>query len=123
MVGSSIESTLPCIWLIFARDIRSLYLFAVVFGFSQGGTGTAQGPLAAELFGLKSYGSIFGVCGFCATVGGSIGPYLSGHLFDVTGGYQSAFILFLGISVIGLITSSALSPVKQKERPNMVKVG
>lgn len=105
---------LLCLMLL--KNAVGLFIFTALFGLGQGTVGTAQGPLAAELFGLKSYGSIFGVCGFCAVSGGAAGPIITGLLFDITGSYQAAFILWLALCIAGTICISLLTPVRGKER-------
>ncbi|UCD28970.1 MAG: MFS transporter, partial [Planctomycetota bacterium] len=40
-------------WLVPATEAWMLFLFAATFGFAQGGMGTAESPLVAEIFGLR----------------------------------------------------------------------
>lgn len=96
------------LWIQFAKELWMLYLFAVIFGFAYGGLVVLESPMTAELFGMKAHGAILGVVHFGATIGGAISPVLTGRLFDITGSYQSAFWLFAGFSVAGLILASLL---------------
>ena len=68
-------------------------------------------PLIAELFGLSSHGTLFGIIFFGGTVGGAIGPPLAGYIFDVTGSYQLAFIICAVAGVIALILALLLRPM------------
>jgi MFS family permease len=99
-------------WLVPAAEVWMLYLFAVVFGFAHGGMGASESPLVAGLFGLSSHGLIFGVVGLGFTIGAAIGPFLAGHFFDVTGSYQAAFLVCAAMSIIGLILTLFLTPMK-----------
>ena len=102
-------------WLLVAKELWMLYLFAVIYGFGYGGLSALISPIIAELFGLSSHGVIMGVViMFGGTGGMAIGPLLAGHIFDITGGYQSAFLMYAAISVIGLILVSRLRPVIRK---------
>lgn len=102
-------------WLLVAKELWMLYLFAVIYGFGYGGLSTLISPIIAELFGLSSHGVIMGVViMFGGTGGMAIGPLLAGHIFDITGSYQSAFLMYAAISVIGLILVSRLRPVIRK---------
>ena len=101
--------SLAVFWLIFIRDIRAFYAFAVVWGFCSSGMGTVQVPLAAELFGLKSLGAIFGFCGLGTMIGGSVGPVICGFIFDITGGYSTAFAICSGMALAGIVLNLALS--------------
>lgn len=85
-----------------------LYSVAGVFGIAQGGMGTVGSPLLAEMFGLRSHGLIFGVANVGYTIGAALGPIVTGYIFDVTGGYQMAFIVSFAVAVVGLFLSILL---------------
>jgi len=98
--------------LISARDIGTLYLCAAVSGFANGGMGTSESPLVAELFGLKSHGLILSITGGGFTMGAAVGPLVAGYLFDIAGNYRGTFLLCAAISILGLILTLLLTPVK-----------
>ena len=87
-----------------------LYLCAAIFGYAHGGMATAESPIIARLFGLGSHGLIFGVAGLGFTCGATIGPFLTGHIFDLTGSYQVAFLVCAALGAIGFISSAILRP-------------
>jgi len=99
-------------WLVPAREVWMLYLFAAVFGFAHGGVGASESPLVARLFGLSSHGLILGVTSLGFTTGAAVGPFLAGYIFDVTGSYQVAFLVCAAIGIVGLILTSLLTPIK-----------
>ena len=101
------------VWLLSAREVWMLYLFAVILGFGGGGAATLTSPLAAELFGIRSHGLILGVIGFCHTIGAAVGPFMAGYIFDVTGSYQTAFLTCVAFAVVGLILAIILRPIKR----------
>lgn len=101
-------------WLVPAREVWMLYLFAVVFGIGLGGMGTSESPLIARLFGLSSHGLIYGVVGLSWTVGGAVGPIMTGYMCDVIGNYQLAFLLCAVIGVVGLLLLVILKPTKRR---------
>jgi predicted MFS family arabinose efflux permease len=102
-------------WLVPAAALWQLLLFVTVFGFANGGGSALPSPLAAELFGLKSHGLIFGVTSLGFTLGASIGPFLAGYIFDTTGSYQIAFLVSAAVGILGLILTILLRPVKRPE--------
>jgi len=102
-------------WLVPAREMWMLYLFAVAMGFAHGGMGASESPLVARLFGLKSHGLIFGVIGMGFTIGAAIGPFLSGSIFDATGSYQTAFLVCAGIGIVGLVLAVLLTRIKGEQ--------
>lgn len=94
--------------LAMAEGAWALYGAAALFGFSYGGCTVSHSPLVAILFGLKSHGVIFGFYSIGVTIGGAIGPFLTGHLFDVTGGYRSAFLVCSAVSFVGIMLTVTL---------------
>jgi MFS family permease len=112
IIGFILMTAALC-WLMPARDMWMLYLFAVVFGFAHGGMGAAESPLIAGLFGLRSHGLIYGVIHIGFTAGAALGPFITGLIFDLTGSYQMAFLLCIAVSVIGIIMVAVLRPTKR----------
>jgi len=100
------------LWLIPAVAAWKLYLFAAVFGFFQGGTAVQESPITASLFGLREHGVIFGAIGIGFTAGAALGPFISGHIFDVYGSYQPAFLICAVLGLAGFILTLFLKPVE-----------
>ncbi len=96
------------LFLIPLKLVWILFLCAGVFGLANGTCVASQSPLVAEIFGLKSHGAILGflACGF--TLGGAIGPFLTGYIFDIRQSYALAFLMCAGISLAGLTLSGLL---------------
>lgn len=103
-------------WLQVAKGLWELYLFAAIYGFAHGGFFALASPLVAKLFGMRSHGVIFGMVIFTGTLGGAVGPVVTGGIFDVTRSYQLAFLILLLISVMGFILSTLLRPIRVKEQ-------
>jgi MFS family permease len=100
-------------WLLITDELWMFYLFAIIFGLGYGGLSVLISPMVAEYFGLSSHGVIMGVViMFGGTAGMAIGPVIAGYIHDVTGSYQLAFIIYTGISVVGLILTSFLKPTR-----------
>ncbi len=101
------------LWLMPATQVWVLYIFAIAFGFAQGGMGASESPLVAWLFGLRAHGLIFGVTAIGFSTGAAISPFLAGYIFDVTGTYKMALLVCAVISVIGLVLTILLKPTKR----------
>jgi MFS family permease len=101
------------LWLQVAGEMWMLYLFAVVYGFAHGGFFTVISPIVAELFGISSHGVLFGIVAFTGTVGGALGPFLAGHIFDITHSYHPVFFILAGVSLAGLLLTLFLKPAVQ----------
>ncbi len=96
------------IWLVVAKELRMLYLLAAIFGFGYGGLFAVESPIVAKLFGLSAHGAIMGSVGVGYMIGGALGPVLAGRIFDITGSYQTAFLISAAASVIALILTLLL---------------
>ncbi len=97
-------------WLQLAKELWTFYLFAVIFGFAWGGIATVMSPVVAELFGLRAHGTILGVVLFSWGIGATIGPLVTGHIFDASGSYYLAFVICAVLSVMGVILALLLRP-------------
>ena len=102
------------LWLQMANDLWMLYLFAVFYGITHGGFFTAISPIVAEFFGISAHGVLFGIVAFSGTIGGAIGPFVAGYIFDITAGYSLAFWLATLVSTLGLMLIVLLKPIKEK---------
>lgn len=103
------------VWLPMTTSLWGLYLFAVAFSFGYSCGPVLMPSLVVETFGLTSFGEILGVINFCACIGCGIGPLLTGHLFDLTGSYTSAFILLAVLSILSALLSLVLAQVHHRQ--------
>lgn len=99
--------------LLVATSLWVLYLFAAIFGFGLWSSGGLMTPMAADLFGLKAHGTIYGSIFVSGATGGAFGPVLAGYLFDVSGSYHSAFVICLITSILALTALIGLRPLKR----------
>jgi len=105
-------ATLALLWLLFAKEIWMLYIFAVIFGIGYGGIVLLQTLISVELFGLGSLGMILATLMFCGTIGGALGAPLAGSIFDITGSYSLAFLICVIICALAIILSLILLKAK-----------
>jgi len=113
---SALQICLLCLflslcWLQAVQTLWMFYLFAAVYGFAHGGFFSLVSPLVAKLFGTKSHGLLFGIVIFSSTIGGAIGPFLAGYIFDMTSSYQSVFLSLAVLSTIAMGLTASLKPL------------
>ncbi len=96
-----------------------MFLFAFIYGFAHGGFFTVMSPTIAEFFGMGSHGQLFGTVLFFGTIGGTIGPILTGYIFDMTGAYRTAFIVLTLFALVGLIPVLFLRPIRGTGKPGL----
>jgi MFS family permease len=74
-----------------ASQLHLLYLQVFFFGIGMGARLPLMSSLIADIFQGAHYGSIMGVMALGEGIGGTIGPLMSGYLFDRTGSYMLSF--------------------------------
>lgn len=105
------------ILLQFAGSLWTFFLFAVVYGFAHGGLFTVMSPTIAEFFGMGSHGQLFGAVLFIGTIGATIGPIVTGYVFDISGEYRVAFMALTVFAIVGLIPIMFLRQIKGTGKP------
>jgi predicted MFS family arabinose efflux permease len=63
----------------------------VCYGLGQGSRALVLSAISADIFHGKHFGAIFGFFTFSIGLGGAIGAWLGGFLFDLTGSYTVPF--------------------------------
>ena len=104
------------LWLLLAKALWMIYLFAAIYGLAHGAFFTTLSPIVAEFFGIKAHGALFGIAMFCGTFGGAVGPFLAGYIFDVTGAYNLAIWICILMSALGFVLISLLKPIATVEK-------
>jgi len=106
------------LWLLVAKELWALYLFAIIFGFGSASLVVLQPVLTARLFGLGSLSVIMGSIEFISTTLSTPSAIVAGYIFDIMDSYQLAFLICVGVSIIGLMLSLLLRPITNKGGEN-----
>lgn len=88
-----------------------MVLFLLLFPAGYGGVTSVRGALLGEYFGRAAFGRLIGLVLGVASVGGVIGPTLTGFLFDTTGSYSSAWI---GLGIVSLFSIFFMMSIKKR---------
>jgi len=95
---------------------NSIILYAMVI--VQGGLGYATaavfGAMPADLFQGRRYGEIFGTFSLLSLMGGGIGPWLTGYLYDISGNYRSGFWLAIILCFVSIGAVWMAAPRKRR---------
>jgi MFS family permease len=102
------------VFIIFANSVAMFYIFAAIFGVAYGGEIPLIPVITGYFFGLESLGVIVASVVSAACLGASIGPLLGGIIFDSVGNYAPAFIIAAALSIVAVIFSLFLQPIKLK---------
>ncbi len=76
---------------------------ATIFGFGMGGIVPIHGSLVSALFGQRGFGFIMGLMRPAMMPLQVAGIPFAGWMFDVTGSYDNAFMIFLGLYAIAAV--------------------
>ena len=79
----------------------ALYAYALLFGLGFGARGPIITAIASDLFPGRRFGAIYGYMSLGNGLGGAIGPWFAGAVFDVTGSYRIAFLIATLFCVLG----------------------
>jgi len=82
--------------LVLVRDTSQpwlMYVYATCFGYGAGLYSPNMFATAADIFHGRHFGAITGLLLAGMGVGGAIGPWLGGYIYDISGSYISAFVL------------------------------
>ena len=97
--------------LLLAPSTLGLWIFAAFGGFSWIATVSLTNTLTADVYGLRSLGTLSGITFFCHQIGGLLGVLLGGYFYDLTGSYTLPFAI-----VGSMLFPAALSAFTIKER-------
>jgi MFS family permease len=100
------------VWLGWARELWSLYLFSLAFGLGQGGFSPTMASLAGEIFGLQHLSTVMGIIDVAFNIGAVIGPLAGGLIFDASGSYEVAFWVGGGAA---LLTAVLLGSIRHED--------
>ncbi len=76
--------------LIHTHTMVMVWVYVLVFGFSMGGIVVLMPLTVGNFFGLASFSVILGILWFINALGGALGTYGSGLIYDYLGSYQFA---------------------------------
>jgi MFS family permease len=101
------------VMLIFAATPLLAHMYAVIIGLSTGLIALVGGTLLPRYFGRKHLGKLRGTVLTAQVAGSSLGPFITGALFDLTGSFQISLWIFVGLLVPAAVASAwARQPVQ-----------
>jgi len=115
LVISLVIQAVALFLLVGTRELPVFYAVGAIYGLAYGGIPPLMPTIASGYFGTKSIGPVFGVIVFAYTVGGAIGPFLAGYVFDISGSYYFAFLSAALAMTAAFLLSLLLRPPKKTE--------
>ena len=99
----SLAPITPATVLLFAAAMGSLWLATVPL----------TSGLVAHLYGIRYMGTLYGFVFFSHQIGGFLGVWLGGRLYDTTGNYE--LVWWLGVAV-GAFSALVHLPIREEKR-------
>ena len=105
-------------FLVFPVTQTSVLIFAGAIGFLWLGTVPLTSGLVAQVFGPRYLGALFGIVFFSHQIGGFLGAWLGGYMFDLTGSYDQVWLIAVGLGVLAAILHWPIadSPILRQTR-------
>ncbi len=93
-------------------SLAAVILFIVTYGFAMGGVVSTQPVIIADFYGRDAYPTVARYIGMVVGID-CIGYPIMGMSFDLTGSYDSAYLVFIALDVIAAVVIGSL---KRTER-------
>jgi MFS family permease len=106
------------LWLIWAHDFWMLQLFAISFGLAYSGMSPSLAALIGDTFGVGRIGTILGVLEVGFGLGAAADPAIGGYIFDISGSYSAAFLLW----TVAMLTAAVFSFFVRQEHQIVSKL-
>lgn len=89
--------------LAHACDLPTFYIVGAILGLLYGSVMPIIPSLTGDFFGTRFVGAILGTLQVGYMGGAAIGPLLAGYIFDITGGYYTAFVIAAILAAIAFL--------------------
>ncbi len=105
-----------CVLLIVQfENLAATWLLTLIFGFTIGNIYMMQSLLVGEIFGMVSFGSIYGLISMAGQIGSGVGPIMVGILHDRADSYSLPFVVTAVITYLAAIVILFARPVAALE--------
>ncbi len=106
------RTVVAAVFILLPITPMSVIIFSVVMGSLWLATVPLTSGLIAHLYGLRYMGTLYGIVFFSHQLGGFLGVWLGGRMYDVYGDYT--FVWWIGVAV-GAFSAVVHLPVREKE--------
>ncbi|MBI4527415.1 MAG: MFS transporter [Deltaproteobacteria bacterium] len=94
--------------LIFSTGKPWIYTSALLFGFTLMASAPLASALIGDLYGFQNLGTLTGTIFWIHHLGGALGAYTGGFIYDQTRSYSVAFALGLILAIVAALTSISI---------------
>lgn len=99
-----VTALISVVMLYFAENTFAAYMSTVLFGLTLAAPFIISPLLTSSVFGQRDFVNIYGTITFFLFMGPTLGPPLTGFIFDQMGNYNLAFAIYFTLLILVLIT-------------------
>lgn len=114
--------TIAMVSLLMANSKSLAFVFAIAYGFSIVIASVGPPFMTDDLFGKKDFGAIFGFVQIFFVATSSLGVIVSGFIYDLTNSYKVAWIIFLGLFILSVVSILIANGMKKAKQSNVEAV-
>jgi MFS family permease len=101
---------------LFDQSLFTVYVFLILFGFGSGANTPVSILVRGRYFGRKAYGSIAGTSTLFPAPISLVSPVFAGWVYDTTGSYMMAFLLFAVLFILATVLILMVRPPKSPDQ-------
>lgn len=102
--------------IIHTESVPATWALTLVFGLTIGNVYMMQSLLVGEIFGMVSFGAVFGLISLAGQVGSGLGPIGVGLIHDATGGYTVPFTITAILTYLAAVAILFARPAKSAQQ-------
>ncbi len=106
-IGSSMQAVMLTLFLPF-DGLTALYIISALFGLSQGGIVPSYAIIVREVYPAAEAGTRVSAVLMSTVAGMAVGGWLSGIIYDLSGGYHAAFLNGIAWNLLNVVIALEL---------------
>lgn len=114
-----IRSLSIALFLVLPKTEASVYMLAAILGLLWLATGPLTSSLIAQMFGTTYLTTLSGLAFFSHQLGGALGAWLGGHLYDRTGSYTLIWAVSVGLGLFAALVNLPIDERTVKRQPRL----
>ncbi|MDE0718694.1 MAG: MFS transporter, partial [Rhodospirillaceae bacterium] len=111
-----LRAAVIAVFILTPLSVWSVYIFSAFLGLLWPSTVPLTTGLVAQFFGMQYMSGLFGVVFFGHQIGGFLGVYLGGILYDASGSYE--VVWWMGVA-LGVLAGLIHLPIKEAPVPRL----
>ncbi len=116
-VGVFVVQAIAVLLVLRVESAWATYFFILLFGMTIGNVYMMQSLLVSEIYGVVSFGAVFGIISMVGQMSSGFGPFAIGLLDDRTGSYTTSFTITASITLVAAAVVLLARPLPPPPAP------